>query len=537
MTKALYAILQEHNNDYSTLEKIYREKTGGELVCDPFNSPRYTGPEITLSASVIIPAWNAKNTIEKCLIAIEQSSFNKRYPHLLEVVVVDDGSTDETWHVLENLDLNLRLKAIFQKNHSQPHAVNTGISIAEGDVIICCDDDMILAPFAIEELMKRHQLFENILLIGFRFNVSPEDTRIKSSKLHNHLPHFIPKFYMDERLHFHWPGWPENMCAEYDHLKKLGGGKQIWISDGNVPDGDMWNLERMVYGALFSMRRSQFHIMDGFDEDLHGWGWDDTIVGARAIALGNYIVPAYSAVGMHIAHPDRSANKWEESDANYQVLQNILNALFDCRSDRRLNQARKRIIHQIEYHPKAAGIYSGIPISWISTLSSELNNPLQRGLYMCSLGRYNEAVSAFENVSGDETDEAIALLNKGKVLRLDRKYAKALETLKLVLNYSPLRQKALIEIGFASAGGGYFNEARTILNKAYSDTPQDGLLHYTFDCPLEYHLRRGKKYASQSDYAIAARDFEAVLIRDPGNAEVKRNWNHCQLFLKSSVGV
>ena len=111
-----------------------------------------------LSASVVIPAWNAGDTLEQCLIAIEQSTFNRKYQQQLEVVVVDDGSTDCTWKLLEQLRLNVRLKAVRQAQHSRSHTQNTGIAVAEGDVIICFDANMILMPFSIEEMVRRHQV-------------------------------------------------------------------------------------------------------------------------------------------------------------------------------------------------------------------------------------------------------------------------------------------------------------------------------------------------------------------------------------------
>jgi hypothetical protein len=45
---------------------------------DPYSSVRQDVP-ITLSASVVIPAWNAAGTLAQCLITIEQSSFNRKH--------------------------------------------------------------------------------------------------------------------------------------------------------------------------------------------------------------------------------------------------------------------------------------------------------------------------------------------------------------------------------------------------------------------------------------------------------------------------
>src|SRR5579864_9363638 len=111
MNQTLAQQAYARNNDYSHLEATYHRITGAELVCDPYRSIHHPMPEPTLSASIIVPAHNERATIEKCLISIEQSSFNRGYPGQLEVVAVDDGSSDGTLEVLEGLRLNLHLKA------------------------------------------------------------------------------------------------------------------------------------------------------------------------------------------------------------------------------------------------------------------------------------------------------------------------------------------------------------------------------------------------------------------------------------------
>lgn len=77
MIQILSQQLYARNNDYSHLEAAYHPATGSELVRDPYRSVHHPVPELTLSASVIIPAHNERPTIEKWLISIGQSSFNR----------------------------------------------------------------------------------------------------------------------------------------------------------------------------------------------------------------------------------------------------------------------------------------------------------------------------------------------------------------------------------------------------------------------------------------------------------------------------
>ena len=518
--KTLLQIVQEHSNDYSVLEEVYRTMTGGELVGEPFISPRYAPCEITLSTSVVIPAWNARDTIEQCLIAIEQSSFNRGYPHLLEVIVVDDGSSDGTWELLTHSQLDLNLKAVQQTHHSRAHAMNTGISIAEGDVIISCDADIILCPFSIGELVKRHQALENVLLIGFRFDVDPHDPPIHPSVLRENLPGFLPEFYGDNRVAFHRPGWPENLCVESNHLKQLGHGKQFWVTDGHTPDGDSWDLPRMVYGALFSLPRDDLRQMGGYDERFYGWGYEDTTVGARALGLGNFIVPVYSAVGLHVAHADHSPSKWQEADVNYQLLESILHSPFISGEENAFVQARKRILRQVEY--SSSGVYRDVPLFWFDAFDSALSCHDHLGKYLYHLGRYDEAAKVFADGNSSEPDDGWMLFNQGKALRAARRDAEATIVLAEAAECLPGDALPLVERGLSLAASDEFVAARAYLEQARCSEPENGLLSYIFGCPAHMHLSRGQKYAAQGYHSLAVRDFEAALIQDPYNIIARR---------------
>lgn len=504
------------NNDYSALETIYCRTTGGELVSDPYDSVRRNPPELTLSASVVIPAWNARQTIESCLVAIEQSSFNRKHPEQLEVIVVDDGSTDGTWELLQKLRLNLRLKAAQQMHHSRAQTQNTGIALAEGDVVISCDADMILTPFSLEELVKRHQVLRKVMLIGFRGDVSPTDPRIQPHALPKHLPGMLPPFSQDIRLTYHTGGWPESMCRDSHHLKRLGQARYIYMADGG-----QWNLSGMVYGALFSLRRDDFTTMDGYDERFYGWGCEDTLVGVRALALERYIVPVYSAAGLHIAHGDRSRHKWREFAANRRVFQAILNAPFKPEQRQWLPKARQRILDHYERAPASLGYRAGQMTGPQEAFETALTNPSDRGKYFHSLGRYAEAAGAFGQVSGSAEAEAWAAFDQGKSLRAAGCVERAVETLEDASRRLPASPWPLIEWGLALAAQGRFAEARQRLEQAGEIDPANATLRFLLRQPVGAHLRRAARYAEQEDFDLAVRDYEAALIIDPKHAPVQ----------------
>ena len=100
--------------------------------------------------SVVIPAFNE----EAGIAATVTSMLRSRYPGALEVIVVDDGSTDHTAAIV----LGLRLpgvRLIRQRNAGKPAALNRGIAEAAFDLLVLVDGDTILAPDALSRLALR----------------------------------------------------------------------------------------------------------------------------------------------------------------------------------------------------------------------------------------------------------------------------------------------------------------------------------------------------------------------------------------------
>ena len=84
--------------------------------------------------SLIIPAYNAEKTIASCLeAALNQSLSSENY----EIIVIDDGSIDNTPEIVKNYPVRL----IRQKNKGPAAARNKGASEAQGDILIFTDSD------------------------------------------------------------------------------------------------------------------------------------------------------------------------------------------------------------------------------------------------------------------------------------------------------------------------------------------------------------------------------------------------------------
>jgi len=98
--------------------------------------------------SVIIPCYNSENCIRKCLDSVLTQTYRN-----LEVIVIDDGSTDNTATILETYAQRDKRVVFFkQPNAGAGVATNAGIELAQGEFITFVDHDDWLEPSMYEQL-------------------------------------------------------------------------------------------------------------------------------------------------------------------------------------------------------------------------------------------------------------------------------------------------------------------------------------------------------------------------------------------------
>ena len=98
--------------------------------------------------SVIVPNWNGKNYLEKCLLSLKGQTFED-----LDVIVIDNGSSDGSIPFLRRIFPEIRLRA-FRHNTGFCHAVNTGIRMSRSDYVILLNNDTEADPSMVEELVN-----------------------------------------------------------------------------------------------------------------------------------------------------------------------------------------------------------------------------------------------------------------------------------------------------------------------------------------------------------------------------------------------
>lgn len=117
-------------------------------ILDGYRPPKWKEEDQTELISVIVAAYNIESYIERGL----RSVCNQTYRNL-EIIVVDDGSTDATGQILDKLaKSDARIQVIHEENGGLAHARNTGIAKAKGNYIGFVDGDDWIDPDMYEKL-------------------------------------------------------------------------------------------------------------------------------------------------------------------------------------------------------------------------------------------------------------------------------------------------------------------------------------------------------------------------------------------------
>ncbi|KFG00354.1 bi-functional transferase/deacetylase [Streptomyces scabiei] len=105
------------------------------------------GPPITGPVTVVVPAYNEKECIANTLHSLARST------HPIEIIVVDDGSTDGTKEIAEALGYP-NVRVIRQENAGKPAALNNGVRNASHDIVVMMDGDTVFEPDTVARLVQ-----------------------------------------------------------------------------------------------------------------------------------------------------------------------------------------------------------------------------------------------------------------------------------------------------------------------------------------------------------------------------------------------
>jgi cellulose synthase/poly-beta-1,6-N-acetylglucosamine synthase-like glycosyltransferase/peptidoglycan/xylan/chitin deacetylase (PgdA/CDA1 family) len=221
------------------------------MTRDP-NRPVYTRP-----VSVIVPAYNEKECIEQTVRSIAAGD------HPVEIIVVDDGSTDGTSDIVERMAMpNVRL--IRQPNSGKPAALNTGIAAARNEVIVMVDGDTVFETSTVR-LLVQDMVDPEVGAVAGNAKVANRNTLVAKWQ---HIE-YVMGFNLDRRVY------------------------------------DEWRCMATVPGAIGAFRKSALRQVGGVSEDT--------------LAEDTDLTMALSRAGWRITYVD-SSRAWTEAPATFTQL-------------------------------------------------------------------------------------------------------------------------------------------------------------------------------------------------------------------------
>jgi glycosyltransferase involved in cell wall biosynthesis len=217
------------------------------------------------TTSVIIPTYNRKDSLQRTLDSLEKQTFPM---DRLVVVVVDDGSTDET-QTIASQQFPFTLLYLQQKNQGATAARNYGAAISQSEILVFIDDDITISARTVEALVETFGQRTKILAMGTINKRSSANGSVYTPVVLTMADHSLIA-HDDAELHF---------------------------IDCN--------------SELLACRRQDFFDIGMFQDPTggHGWpNWDDVDFGYRAHLKGFRLLGTSKALAEHWDHSISNRN-------------------------------------------------------------------------------------------------------------------------------------------------------------------------------------------------------------------------------------
>ncbi|MEM6885071.1 MAG: glycosyltransferase, partial [Verrucomicrobiota bacterium] len=235
-----FGLVDEERNPklaYQSVGESFLQKGESVVQCYPLEDP----PKV----SIVVCTYNGGDTLRACLESLQRQS----YPDY-EIIVVDDGSTDQTQQILQEFS---DIRIITQENCGLSAARNRGIFASRGEVVAFTDSDCMPDEDWLYYLIQTLEL-EGTEAVGGP-NISPAATQWVQAAVAA-APGSPSHVLFDDRRAEHVPGC--NMAFRKWALEQIGGFNPLYRKAGDDVDV-CWKLLDLGYGIAFSPSAVVWH--------------------------------------------------------------------------------------------------------------------------------------------------------------------------------------------------------------------------------------------------------------------------------------
>ena len=212
-------------------------------------------------------------------------SFQDLNKEEFEVIIINDGSVDDTMSVINSFKNEIDIKYIYEENSGQATARNKGIAVAKNEVILFLDDDILVGPELVRKHVEVHEKNRKSVVLG-RINLIPASNYEKVAELvdqngyKNALSQMSPYVCKD---------WYLDMV---ESIYRKGLLEIAWIC---------------FTGGNSSIEKKDLLDLGGFDTGFYRWGPEDIELGYRCMKAGLSFIYCQDLVGYHVdKYKDRS---------------------------------------------------------------------------------------------------------------------------------------------------------------------------------------------------------------------------------------
>lgn len=293
------------SNDYSLYEKFINI-----FYCHNINEEdfgKYKIKTLIIPLTIVIPTFNAENTLDRTLFALDHQNLPSEYFKKIKLVIIDDHSTmpiSQDWVKSRLVNIS-NIRIIRTSENVYPgEGRNLAYVNVEKGAVLTMDADIILQQNHIINHIGRMHLYSNLITGSTRENID-DNENFSLKALHLNYPMLIPDTTKDSRYkatygadYIGGPGHEFTISPFKDtnYYRNFGYGTSL-ISG--------IELSLMVKGHNFCMPIKLIRAANYCARFFGGGGDDDTYLGRKAIPAGAFVVPIVSTGTYHFKHLPR----------------------------------------------------------------------------------------------------------------------------------------------------------------------------------------------------------------------------------------
>lgn len=258
-------------SDWNRIAAGWEALLGEDFVSSRQSQAPEVSPFPSPKISVIIPTYNRARNLRHCL-----ESLTWQDEKAFEVIICDDGSSDDSREVAEAFRSRLNLRYRWQEDlgFRAAEARNLGLRIARGKLILFLDSDLVIPPDFIRSHAEAHTRWgkQKVVVNSFVWRM------LESCDEDLGLP-------------------PAEYIPRHQDILKPDNRTRFNAFERNEPVEETYYLD----SNAFSIKREDLELVGGFDPDFIGWGHEDTELGYRVNRHG-FRLALIRADAYHLYH-------------------------------------------------------------------------------------------------------------------------------------------------------------------------------------------------------------------------------------------